>query len=84
MRVARHGVPSPMMKFSLFAATIIASTIFVASSAFAYHGTFRGGGSTGAVLPIVIVVVLGMIGLVIWDRKKRKTASRRKHKYKRR
>ena len=69
-----------MMKFSVFAATIIASVTFVASSAFAYHDTSRGGGSIGAVLPIIIVVVLGMVGLGIWDRKKRKTKSKRKHK----
>ncbi len=31
-----------MMRYSAFAATIIASVNFVASSAFAYHGTFRG------------------------------------------
>ncbi len=75
-----------MMKFSVFAATIIASVTFVASSPFAYHDTLRdgGGGSIGAVLPIIVVVVLGMVGLGIWDRKKRKTKSKRKHKYKRR
>ena len=72
-----------MMKFSAFAATIIASVTFVASSTFAYHpyhDPSRGGGSIGAVLPIIIVVVLGMVGLGIWDRKKRKTKSKRKHK----
>ncbi len=72
-----------MMRFSAFAATIIASVNFVASSAFAYHGTFRGSGSIGAALPIVVVVLLGMVGLGIWDRKKRKTKSKRKHKHKR-
>ncbi len=66
------------------AATIIASVIFLASSAVAYHDTVRGGGSIGAILPIVIVVVIGMVGLGIWDRKKRKTKSKRKHKRKRR
>ena len=65
------------------AATIIASVIFVASSAFANHDTLRGGGSIGVVLPIVIVVVLGMVGLGIWDNKMRKTKSKRKHKRKR-
>ncbi len=75
-----------MMKFSVFAATIIATVTFVASSAFAYHPNhdpLRGGGSIDAVLPIVIVVVVGMVGLGIWDRKKRKkrkTKSKRKHK----
>ncbi len=68
------------------AATIIASVIFVASSAFANHDTLRGGGSIGAILPIVVVVVLGMVGLGIWGRKKRKTKSKhkrkRKHKHK--
>ena len=76
-----------MMKFSAFAATIIATVTFVASSAFAYHPNhdpLRGGGSIGAVLPIIIVVVLGMVGLGIWDRKKRKTKSKRKRKHKRR
>ncbi len=72
-----------MMKISVFAATIIATVTFVASSAFAYHpnhDTLRGGGSIGVVLPIVIVVVIGMVGLGIWDRKKRKTKSKRKRK----
>ena len=72
-----------MMKFSVFAATIIATVTFVASSAFAYHPNhtpLRGGGSIGVVLPIVIVVVVGMVGLGIWDRKTRKTKSKRKRK----
>ncbi len=73
-----------MMRFSAFAAAIIASVTFVASSPFAYHDTLRGSGSIGAILPIIIVVVLGMVGLGIWDRKKRKTKSKRKHKHKRR
>ena len=73
-----------MMKFYVFVATIIASVTFVASSAFASHDALRGGGSIGVVLPIVIVVVLGMVGLGIWDRKMRKTKSKRKHKRKRR
>ncbi len=73
-----------MMRFSAFAATIIASVNFVASSAFAHHDTLSGGGSIGAILPIVVLVVLGMVGLGIWDRKKRKTKSKRKHKHKRR
>jgi hypothetical protein len=72
------------MSFSVFAATIIATVTFVAPSALAYHDTSRGGGSINAVLPIIIVVVVGMIGLGIWDRKKRKTKSKRKHKKKRR
>ncbi len=71
------------MRFSAFATTIIASVIFVASSAFANHGISRGGGSMDVVLPIVIVVVLGMVGLGIWDRKMRKTKSKRKHKRRR-
>ncbi len=69
------------MSFSAFAAAIIASVTFVASSAFAYHDTPRSGGLIGVVLPIVIVVFLGMVGLGIWDRKKRKkrkTKSKRK------
>ncbi len=72
-----------MMKFSVFAATIIATETFVASSAFAYHDILRGGSSIGVVLPIVIVVVIGMVGLGIWDRKMRKTKSKRKRKRKR-
>ena len=39
-----------MIGFSAFAATIIASENFVASSAFADHGTIRGSGSIGAAL----------------------------------
>jgi hypothetical protein len=66
-----------LISFSPFAAAIIASVAFVASSAFAYHDTSRGGGSIGVVLPIVIVVVLGMVGLGIWDRKMRKTKLKR-------
>ncbi len=69
-----------MMKFSVFAATIIATVTFVASSAFAYHDGSGHGGSIGAILPMAIVVVLGMVGIGIWDRKKRKTKSKRKHK----
>ena len=71
------------MSFSAFAAAIIASVAFVASSAFAYHDTSRGGGSIGVVLPIVIVVALGMVGLGIWDRKMRKTKLKRKHRRRR-
>ncbi len=73
-----------MMKFSVFVATIVASVTFVVLSAFAHHGTLLGDGSIGAFLPMLIVVVLGMVGLGIWDRKRRKTKSKRKHKYKRR
>ena len=71
------------MSFSVFAATFIANVTFVASSAFAYHDTSRGGGSIGVVLPIVIVVVLGMVGLGIWDRKMRKRKLKRKHRRRR-
>jgi hypothetical protein len=70
-----------MMRFPAFAATIIASVSFVASSAFAYHPGGGHGGSFGAILPIAVVVVLGLVGLGIWGRKKRKT--KRKHKRKR-
>ena len=72
-----------MMKFSVFSAAMIASVPFVASSAFAYHpdhAPSMGGGSMGAFLPIIIVVVLGMVGLGIWDQKKRKKKSKRKHR----
>ena len=79
-----------MMRYSAFAATIVAGVTFVASSAFAYHprggGSSGGssGGSIGAILPMVVVVVRGMVALGIWGRKKRKTKSKRKRKYKRR
>ena len=73
-----------MMKFYLFAAAIIVTVTFIASSVFAYHDTSRGGGSIDVVLPIVIVVIIGMVGLGIWDNKMRKTKSKRKHKRKRR
>jgi hypothetical protein len=76
------GSPATMMRFSAFAATIFGSVNFVASSAFAYHPGGGHGGSIGAILPIAVVVVLGMVGLGIWGRKKRKT--KRKHKRKRR
>ena len=72
------------MSFSVFAATLIATVTFVASSAFAYHDTLRGGGSIGVVLPIVVVVFIGMVGLGILDRKMRKTKSKRNRKRKRR
>jgi hypothetical protein len=68
------------MSYSVFAATITASVAFVASSAFAYHDGSGHGGSIGAILPMAIVVVLGMVGLGIWDRTKRKKKSKRKHK----
>ncbi len=75
-----------MMRYSAFAATIVAGVTFVASSAFAYHprGGGSSGGSIGAILPMVVVVVLGMVALGIWGRKKRKTKSKRKRKHKRR
>ena len=69
-----------MMNVFLFTAAIIASVTFVASSAVAHHDTLRSGGSISGILPIIVVVVLGMVGLGIWDRKKRKTKSKRKHK----
>ena len=67
-----------------------AGVILVTSSpAFAYHDTVGGGAaiggsaSIGAVLPIVVSVVLVMVGVGIWGRKKRKTKStRRKRKTK--
>jgi hypothetical protein len=62
-----------------------AGVILVTSSpAFAYHDTVGGGaaigGSTsiGAVLPFVVGVVLLMVGVGIWGRKKRKTKSKRR------
>ena len=69
-----------MMNVFLFAAAIIGSVTFVASSAVAHHDTLRSGGSISAIPPIIVVVVLGMVGLGILDRKKRKTKSKRKHK----
>ncbi len=61
-----------------------AGVILVTSSpAFAHHDTVGGsasGGSasTGAVLPIVVGVVIVMVGVAIWGRKKRKTKSKRR------
>ncbi len=62
-----------------------AGVILVTSSpAFAYHDTVGGGAaiggnaSIGAVLPIVVGVVLLMVGVGIWGRKKRKTKSKRR------
>ncbi len=62
-----------------------AGVILVTSSpAFAYHDTVGGGAaiggsaSIGAVLPIVGGVVLLMVGVGIWGRKKRKTKSKRR------
>ncbi len=72
-----------MIKFSAFAATIIASVTFVASSTFAYHpyhDPSRGGSSIGADLTKNILDDIGIIGHGIWDRKKPKTKSKRKHK----
>jgi hypothetical protein len=68
------------MNYSVFAVAIIAGVTFVASSAFAYHDAVGHGGSIGAILPMAIVVILGMVGLGIWDRKNRKKKSKRKHK----
>jgi len=33
-----------------------------------------------AILPMIIAVALGMVALGIWDRKKRKKKSKRRHK----
>ncbi len=81
-----EGSPSTMMRFAALAATIVASVNFVASSAFAFHpgSGGRGGVSIDVILPVLVAVVLGMVGLGIWGRKKRKTKSKRKHKRKRR
>ena len=73
---------------ALFAAAVIARAPFVVSPAFAYHpshDTLGGDGSIsiGVVLPIIVIVVLGMVGLGIWDRKSRKKTSKRKRKHKR-
>ncbi len=62
-----------------------AGVVLVTSSpAFAYHDTVGGGtafgGSAliGAILPIVVGVVLAMVGVGVWGRKKRKTKSKRR------
>ena len=62
-----------------------AGVVLVTSSpAFAYHDTVGGGtalgGSAliGAILPIVVGVVLLMVWVGIWGRKKRKTKSTRR------
>ena len=67
-----------------------AGVVLVTSSpAFARHDTvgvgtaFGGSALIGAILPIVVGVVLVMVGVGIWGRKKRKTKStRRKRKTK--
>ncbi len=65
--------------------------LVTSSPAFAYHDTVGGGAATGgsasigAFLPLVVGVVVVMVGVGIWGRKKRKTKSkRRKTKSKRR
>ena len=62
-----------------------AGVILVTSSpAFAHHDTFGGdasiGGSSliGVLLPIVVAVVLFMVGVAIWGRKKRNKKSKRR------
>ena len=62
-----------------------AGVILVTSSpAFAHHDTVGGGAATGgstligAVLPIVVGVVVIMVGVGIWGRKKQKTKSKRR------
>ncbi len=57
--------------------------LVTASPAFAYHDTLGGGAATGggasigAFLPIVVGVVVVMVGVGMWGRKKRKTKSKR-------
>ncbi len=65
--------------------TVNAGVILATSSpAFAYHDTVGGGTaiggsvSIGAVLPIVVGVVLVIVGVGFWGRKKRKTKPKRK------
>ncbi len=54
------------------------------SPAFAYHDTVGGGAAIGGsaligvFLPIVVGVVVVMVGVAMWGRKKRKTKSKRR------
>ena len=70
-----------VLKTSEFAAAVIVGLTLAASAALAHHdGNTTGGASIGAIVPIIAVVVLGMIGLGFWGRKKRKPKSKRKQK----
>ncbi len=62
--------------------------LVTSSPAFAYHDTVGGGAATGgsasigAFLPLVVGVVVVMVGVSIWGRKKRKTKSKRRKRRK--
>ena len=64
--------------------TAAALVALLASPAFSYHDTLGGGASigggasVGVILPIIVAVVLLMVGVGIWGRKKRKTKSKRR------
>lgn len=72
---------SAMPRIFILIANAIANIGLAAPSALAHHdGNTTGGASFTAILPIIVVGVLGMFGLAMWGRKKRKTKSRRTHK----
>ena len=48
--------------------------------AFVYHDTIGHRASIRGFLPMAVVVALGIVGLAIWDRKRRKTMSKCEHK----
>jgi len=62
----------------------VGAILVTSSPAFAHHDTVGGGAamggnaSIGAILPIVVGVVIVMIGVGFWGRKKRKTKSKRR------
>ncbi len=64
--------------------TAAALVALLASPAFPYHDTLGGGASIagdamiGVILPIVVVVVLLLVGVGMWGRKKRQTKSTRR------
>ena len=84
LRISRHQYSRHLQMAHRLIFGFVVLLLSLPTSAFAYHDTLRGGGSIGVVLPIIIVVVIGMVGLGIWDRKMRKTKSKRKRKRKRR
>lgn len=59
-------------------ASIVSSMWIASGPAFAYHGTAEhsSGAPFGAILPIVIVVVIGVIALSFWKPQSRKTRKR--------
>lgn len=64
------------------AVSSIAISIWIASvPAFAYHGTAEHSGApVGAILPIVIVVVVGVIVLSIWKPQSRNAKTKKRER----